>query len=64
MLNTKKIERINELYQKQKAGTLSAEEKIEQENLRQEYIKAIKERVRQSLSQLVKDSDSKSSKKH
>ncbi|MDO4671067.1 MAG: DUF896 domain-containing protein [Aerococcus sp.] len=33
------LPRINELYAKQKAGTLTPEEKAEQQRLRAEYIK-------------------------
>ena len=33
-----KINRINELAKKKKAGTLTSEEKVEQAQLREEYI--------------------------
>lgn len=43
------IERINELYGKQKAGTLTPEEVEEQSRLRHEYIAAIRANLRGSL---------------
>ena len=44
-----KIDRINELYRKQKAGTLTAEEKEEQAALRAEYIALVRNNLRQTL---------------
>ncbi|MGN0298470.1 MAG: DUF896 domain-containing protein [Lachnospiraceae bacterium] len=46
---TEKIARINELYHKQKAGTLTEIEKVEQAKLRQEYIAAIRASLRGEL---------------
>jgi uncharacterized protein YnzC (UPF0291/DUF896 family) len=43
------IDRINELYHKSQSIGLSAEEKLEQEHLRSEYIKAIKRNMRGTL---------------
>ena len=43
------IERINELYHKQKAGTLTPAEKEEQTRLRQEYIAAVRRNLRGNL---------------
>lgn len=41
-MNEQKIARINELYHKSKEEGLTAEEKMEQAKLRQEYIAAIR----------------------
>ena len=41
--------RINELYKKQKAGTLTKEEAEEQARLRKEYITAIRENLRGNI---------------
>ena len=41
-MNDNKIARINELYHKSKEEGLTAEEKMEQAKLRQEYIAAIR----------------------
>lgn len=41
-MTEKEIARINELYKKQKAGTITAEEKIEQAELRAAYIASIR----------------------
>ncbi|MBO5488562.1 MAG: DUF896 domain-containing protein [Eubacterium sp.] len=48
-MDDNKIKRINELYKKQKAGTLTAEEKEEQAALRSEYIEAIRKNIRNTL---------------
>ncbi len=44
-----KIDRINALYKKQKAGTLTPEEKEEQAALRAEYVAAIRNNLRATL---------------
>ena len=44
-----KIQRINELYHKKKAGTLTEEEKEEQAALRAEYIAAIRGNLQRTL---------------
>lgn len=41
-----RTERLNELYAKQKAGTLTADEKKEQATLRQEYLAAFRNNFR------------------
>lgn len=48
-MNQEKIDRINELYKKQKAGTLTPEEKKEQSDLRAEYIAAVRSNLRNTL---------------
>ena len=52
MVTEKEIARINELAKKQKEGTLTVEEKEEQQALRQEYLRAIRENMRSSLDQM------------
>jgi len=42
MLEKRKLDRINELAGKKKAGTLTAKEAEEQKALRQEYLKAFR----------------------
>lgn len=49
MVTEKEIARINELAKKQKEGTLTAEEKEEQQALRQKYLRSIRENMRSSL---------------
>lgn len=48
-MNEQKIARINELYKKQKAGTLTENEREEQSALRAEYIAAIRKNLRNTL---------------
>lgn len=48
-MNQQKIDRINELYKKQKEGTLTPEEKEEQSALRAEYIAAVRHNLRTTL---------------
>jgi len=48
-MDPKKIERINELAKKQKECGLTVEEKTEQGELRQEYLKAIRRNIRMQL---------------
>ena len=49
MITKEKLARINALYHKQKKEGLTEEEKQEQSQLRQEYVKTIKQRVRVQL---------------
>ena len=44
-MDMKDIDRINELYRKKKAGTLTQEEKEEQDRLRQEYLAAVRTKI-------------------
>jgi len=48
-MEEKKINRINELYKKQKSVGLTQEEKIEQEQLRREYIELVKRNFRLTI---------------
>lgn len=43
------LTRINELAAKQKAGTLTSEEKLEQTKLREEYLVLFRKRLRNQL---------------
>lgn len=43
------VKRINELYKKSKEEGLSQEEKVEQENLRRQYIDNVKNNFRSQL---------------
>ena len=53
-----KIDRINTLAHKQKSVGLTDEEKKEQEILRKEYIKAIRESLRANLNNIsIKEAD-------
>ncbi|MGN0161607.1 MAG: DUF896 domain-containing protein [Lachnospiraceae bacterium] len=49
MINKETIDRINELYHKEKAEGLTPEEKEEQAHLRWKYVNAIKENLRSNL---------------
>ncbi len=51
-MNTKDIERINELYHKSKSVGLTAAEAAEQKKLRKEYIKSIRMSLRGSLDRI------------
>ncbi|MFX3718791.1 DUF896 domain-containing protein, partial [Streptococcus suis] len=44
-----KIYRINELAKKKKAGTLTPEEKVEQAQLREEYIEGYSRAIRHHI---------------
>ncbi|HFI0501139.1 TPA: DUF896 family protein [Streptococcus suis] len=44
-----KIDRINELAKKKKAGTLTSEEKVEQAQLREEYIEGYRRAIRHHI---------------
>ena len=48
-MDDKKIARINELYKKKKAGTLTEEEAKEKALLRAEYIESVRNNLRASL---------------
>ncbi len=48
-MTEEKIKRINELAKKAKNGILTKEEKLEQTELRNEYIKAIKNNLKVQL---------------
>ncbi len=50
MMDENKIKRINELYKKQKDGTMTEEEKEEQALLRAEYVEAVRNNLRAALS--------------
>lgn len=49
MLSADKIDRINELSRKKKAGTLTPEEAAEQQALREEYLQAFRKEFRSQL---------------
>ena len=49
-MDERKIKRINELYKKKKEGTITEEEKKEQALLRAEYIEAVRNNLRATLS--------------
>ena len=51
-MDMKDIDRINTLYHKSKAVGLTPEEKAEQDRLRQEYIRAIRENLRGNLNSM------------
>ncbi|MCM1118299.1 MAG: DUF896 domain-containing protein [bacterium] len=48
-----KIARINELYHKSQAEGLTAEEKAEQANLRQEYVASVRANLRGQLDSIT-----------
>ncbi|WP_105615925.1 DUF896 domain-containing protein [Vallitalea okinawensis] len=48
-MEQKKIDRINELYKKQKAEGLTESEKEEQKTLRQEYIGLIRKNFKSTM---------------
>ncbi len=52
-MNKKKIERINELARKKKAGELTPEEAAEQAELRREYLAEYRENMKAMLDSLV-----------
>lgn len=51
-MTEEKIKRINELYRKQKTLGLSFEEKQEQQNLRREYIAAVRKNLKSQLDRI------------
>ena len=57
-MKQKKIDRINTLYHKSQAVGLTEEEKKEQQELRQEYLAAIRQSLRGNLNQIsIKEKD-------
>jgi uncharacterized protein YnzC (UPF0291/DUF896 family) len=52
-MDPKKIERINELARKKKAGGLTAEETAEQAALRQEYLAGYRENLKAMLDNII-----------
>lgn len=48
-MEREKIERINELAKKSREGTLTENEKLEQQTLRLEYIESVKRNFRATL---------------
>lgn len=48
-MTEEKIQRINDLYKKQRAGTITEREKEEQAALRAEYIAAVRNNLRATL---------------
>ena len=52
-MDKKKIERINELARKKKAGELTAEEAAEQAQLRREYLAEYRENMKAMLDNLI-----------
>lgn len=52
-MNPKKIERINELARKKKAGTLTEQEAAEQAALRKEYLDGYRENLKAMLDNIV-----------
>ena len=51
-MDKNKIDRINALYHKSKAGGLTEEEKMEQAALRKEYIETIRKNMRAHLNNI------------
>ena len=51
-MNEEKIARINELYRKSKAEGLTPEERVEQAELRSEYLAAIRADLQDSLNHI------------
>ncbi|MCT4688372.1 DUF896 domain-containing protein [Vallitalea sp.] len=49
-MEKKKIDRINELYKKNKIEGLTDEEKIEQSLLREEYLNAVRKNFKSTMS--------------
>ena len=57
-MKQEKIDRINTLYHKSQAVGLTEEEKTEQQELRQEYLAAIRQSLRGNLNQIsIKEKD-------
>lgn len=51
-MDEKKIARINELYHKLKEGTITEEERKEQQILRREYVEAVRMNLRGQLNNI------------
>ncbi|MDA7027900.1 DUF896 domain-containing protein [Bacillus sp. CLL-7-23] len=49
MISKEKIARINELARKSKTGSLTDQEKAEQQKLRQEYLKGVRTSMKNTL---------------
>ncbi|MCY7779791.1 DUF896 domain-containing protein [Bacillus haynesii] len=49
MISKEKITRINELAKKAKSGSLTDEEKAEQQKLRQEYLQGVRASMKNTL---------------
>ena len=52
MITKELIARINELSRKKRSSGLSEDERIEQQNLREQYLAGIREQVRNMLDQV------------
>lgn len=65
MISEEKIRRINELSRKSRESELTESEKLEQQQLRNEYIAAVRERTKEHLDRIriVDDIGNPSSKK-
>ena len=58
MITDKQIQRINELYRKEKEGTLTTEERREQAELRSDYLESVRENMRANLDRIdIKNPD-------
>jgi len=53
MLETKKMERLNELAKKKKMGTITEAELLEQDLLRKEYLAVFRGGMKQTIEQLT-----------
>lgn len=53
MLSSKKLDRINELAKKAKKETLTTEEKIEQKQLRQEYLQNVRKSFKNQIQSMT-----------
>ena len=56
-MDKEKIARINELAQKAKSGELTPEEAAERQNLRQEYLAAVRNNMRATLDSVLIEND-------
>ncbi|RLL45403.1 DUF896 domain-containing protein [Oceanobacillus piezotolerans] len=53
MLSKDRLNRINELARKSKAGSLTEEEKVEQKELREEYLKNVRKSFKNHLKSMT-----------